>query len=139
MMSFVFVTACMCLVAVTISATFGFEGAHYMFDNESHVRYHLLKDVVRFNVQMLRLNFDGNVPVAQVIGRTHEVMGCGVKRTGRNFQKGLWCRFNSKKCTVLTHQHVLCSKHFAPPNKNCDFVARRVSGMKATFLSLLPF
>gem|GEM_PF-2777668 len=109
-----------------------------MFHNESHVQYHLLNDMVRFNLQMLCLNFDGNMPIAQVIGRTHEVVGGGVKWTGRNFQEGLWCRFNAKKCTVLTHQNVLSSKHFAPLNENRDFVARGVSGMKATFLSLLP-
>ncbi len=60
--------AMMGMTCVGVSAALWLERGVHVFHNEPHVHQHGLQHMIGFDVEVLSLNFDGYVAVAQVIG-----------------------------------------------------------------------
>jgi len=64
---------------------------------------HLGQYVVRLDFQVIRLQLDRHMPVAQVIGRTRQIERRAVLAAMRDHQHRLRCCHHSHQRTVLGH------------------------------------
>ena len=65
----------MAMSAAGIGATFGLETRVFLADDQVHLAQHVGQHVVGFELEVVRLQFELHMPVAQVVGRPQQVEG----------------------------------------------------------------
>ena len=103
-----------------------------------HGGHELGQHVVGFYLEMIGLQFDRHMSVAQVIGGTHQVKGTAVFGTGCDVQHRLIGGLHSNEGAVLGHQHITSSYHRAAREKDAQRAPLAVRCLKPAFLSRVP-
>ena len=116
----------------------GFEGGLFLGDDQVHALEHPAQHVVGFNFQMVRLQFDLHVPVAQVVGRAGQIEGAAMVRAGAHHHDGLWRSVHPHQRAILGHQHIAAAHHAAALQKHPQTAAQRVHGLEAALLPGVP-
>ena len=113
----VIVSMPMGMPARRIGATLGFECAVLRTHDQVHGPQHVGQHVVGLDLQVVGLQFDGHMAVAQVIGRASEVKWRAVLRTCRNAKQCLRCSFNANQTTIIGDQHIATANHMSALQK----------------------
>ena len=100
-------------VPTGVGTRFGLEGGLFLRDDQVHALQHLAQHVVGFDLQMVGLQFDLDVPIAQVVGRARQIEGAAVMRAGAHQHDGLRRSVHPYQGAVLGHQHVPAPHHAA--------------------------
>ena len=125
-------------------AALGFEGLAHLGHVQVHGAQHVGQHVVGLDLQVIGLQLDRHVAVAQVVGRAHEVEGGVVVVTvvvvgaGGDAQHRLRCGHHAQQRTVLRDQHVTAAHHGAARQEHADAAAVRRLGVEAAFLAHIP-
>ena len=85
-----------------IGAGFRLKGGLDRTDRHAHGAHQLGQHMIGFDFQMIRLQLNRNVPIAQMIGGPHEVQATG----GADAQHRLRRRQDPNQRTVFSHQHI---------------------------------
>lgn len=115
----------------TVGAAFGLKGQVGFDHGHVHAAQHVGEHMVWFDLQVVGLQFNGNVAVAQVVGRTHQVKGCAVLCAGSDFEHALGGGNHTDHGAVFGHQYVTAAHGLTTWQKNGQFTPLAVSGCKA--------
>ena len=121
-----------------IRAVFGFKAFVYRMHDQVHGAQHVGQYVVGLNLQVVGLEFDGYMPVAQVVGGAYQVIRCAVLRAVCDLQHRLRRGDGADKRSIVRHQHITPAHHRAARQKNAQAAALRVSSVKTAFLAYVP-
>ena len=124
-----------------ICAGLGLKRLTRLHHREVHGAQHFGQHVVGFDLQVIGPELDGHMPVAQVIGRAHEVKGLLVRRVvgaGCDAQHRLRCGHHTQERAVLCEQHVTAAHHGAARQEHAHVAFVGGHGVKAAFLANVP-
>ena len=107
-------------------------------DDQVHGTQHVGQHMVGLDFQMIAFELDLHMPVAQVVGRSHQIKGRAVLGAGRDTQDRLRRCNHPDQGAVGGHQHVATAHHRAARQKNAQMPPSRVGGVKAAFLPHVP-
>ena len=116
----------------------GFEGGLFLGDDQVHALEHLRQYVIGFDLQVVRLQFDLHVPVAQVVGRAGQIEGTALVRAGAHQHHRLRRSVYPHQGAILGHQHIAAAHHAAALQKHPQTAAQRVHGLEAALLPGIP-
>jgi hypothetical protein len=128
----------MAVPAGRIGAAFGLEGVLGFGHGQVHGAQHVGQHVVGFDLQVIGLQLDGHVAVAQVVGGAGQVKGGAVLGAGGDHQHRLRRGQHAHQRAVLGHQHVAAAHHGAARQKDAEFAPGAVGGGEAAFLAHVP-
>ena len=94
--------------------------------------------MVGLNFQVVGLQFDGHMAVAQVVGSTHQVKDRAVGGAGGDLQHALGCGNRTDQRAVFGHQYVAAAHGLAARQEDGQFAPLAVGGGKARFLAHVP-
>ena len=123
---------------VAVGAAFGFEGFADLGHRHVHGAQHVGQHMVGLDFQVVRLQLDRHMPVAQVVGGAHQVKGAAVLGAGGDAQHGLRRGFDTDERAVFGHQHIATAHHVAAWQKHAQGTSGTVGGVKAAFLAGVP-
>jgi hypothetical protein len=137
------VTMAMVTVAVvgdmaTIGAAFGLKGLINLHHGQVHAAQHAGQNMVGFDLEVVGLQFDGHMAVAQVVGGAHQIKGAAVGGAGRDAQHLLRCGDHAHHTAVFGHQHITAAHGLAAWQEDGQGAALAVGGGKAAFLAHVP-
>jgi hypothetical protein len=107
-----------------IRATFRFKSLIYLVDDQVHRPQHVRQHGVGFNLEVIWFEFNGHMPIAQVVGRADEVKGGAVLRACCDSQQGLRRRFNANQTAIIGDQHIATAHHMSALQKNRQHTTR---------------
>ena len=105
---------------------------------QAHASQHVGQHMVGFDLEVICLQFDGDMAIAQVVSRTHEVKRRAVVRVMGDAQHRLRRRHHLEQRTIFAHQHIPAANGAAPRKKHTHLAAGVVKGFKPTFLTHIP-
>jgi hypothetical protein len=132
------VVMAMAVTAGRIGAAFGLEGVLGFGHGQVHGAQHVGQHVVGLDLQVIGLQLDGHVSVAQVVGGAGQVKGGAVLGAGGDHQHRLRRGEHAHQRAVLGHQHVAAAHHGAARQKDAEFAPGAVGGGEAAFLAHVP-
>jgi hypothetical protein len=103
-----------------------------------HLTQQVGEHVVGLEFQMVRLQFQGYMAVAEVVRRANEVECRSVAGAGRDDEHRLWRCMHDHERAVLGHEHIATSHHTAAGQKHADVATEGVAGVEAAFLAHVP-
>ena len=124
--------------AAGVGAVFGLKGLVHRVHDQVHGAQHVGQYVVGFDLQVVGLELDGHVPVAQVVGRADQVVGRAVLGAMGDFEHRLGRRNHPHQRAVFSHQHVPATHSGATRQKNPERAPCGVGGVKTAFLPYIP-
>ncbi len=141
----VIVCVAVMVVAVTIighmaaiGAAFGLKRQISLNHRHVHAAQHVGQHVVGFNLEVVGLQLNGYMAVAQVVGSAHQVKGCAVFGAGRDLEHLLRCGNHAHHGAIFGDQHIAAAHGLAAWQKDGQFTALAVGGGKARFLAHIP-
>ncbi len=75
-----------------VGTAFGLKGQVRFDDGHVHAAQHVGQHMVGLDLEVVGLQLNGHMAVAQVVGGTHEVKRCAVLGAGRDLEQFLRCR-----------------------------------------------
>jgi hypothetical protein len=123
---------------LAISTVFGLKTFAYLVDDEVHRAQHVGQHMVGLNLQMIGLQLNGHMAVAQVVGGAGQVKRRAVRCAMGDAQHRLRRGQHFEQRTVFAHQHIATAHHLAAMQKNTHLTPRAVGGFKAAFLPHIP-
>ncbi len=136
-----FMRMCMCMsvsVARLVRTTFRLKRIVGRHHRQVHAAQHLGQHWVRLYLEVIWLEFDGDVAVAQVVGGTCEVEGASVFAAGANQHDGLGRSDDPHEAAVISDQDITAAHHGTPLQEDAEGSAVAVDGLKAAFLANVP-
>ena len=121
-----------------VGAVLGFKGFVHGVHDQVHGTQHVGQHMVWLNLQVVGLQFDGHVAVAQVVGRANQVEGRAMLAAVRDFQHCLWRGLHLDQRAVFGHQHITTAHGRAARQKNPESTAGGIGSVKAAFLAHVP-
>jgi hypothetical protein len=97
------------------------EGRVTVLDAQVHLREHLRQDRIRFDFQVVRLQLDGHMPVAQVVGRPDQIKGAAMGGAGRDAHDRLGRRDNPNEGAVLAHQDITATHDLSAGQEHAEW------------------
>ena len=94
--------------------------------------------MVGFDFQVIGLQFNGHMAVAQVVGGAGQVKRRAVRCAMGDAQHGLWRGHHFEQRAVFAHQHIATAHHLAALQKHAHLPPSTVGGFKAAFLPHIP-
>jgi hypothetical protein len=91
------VTMTMRMPVAAVRTTFRLKGFMHRHHGHVHGAQHVGQHMIWLNFQMIRLQLDGHMAVAEVISRTRQVKRGAVLRTGSDAQHLLGCRHHANE------------------------------------------
>ena len=125
-------------MARRIGPAFRFEGGLLGRHDQVHAREHLGQHVVGLDLEVIGLQFDGHVAVAQVVGRAGEVEGRAVLGAVAHDHHRLRCGLHADERAIFGHEHVAAAGHCAARQKDAQRAAGGVGGVEAALLAHVP-
>jgi hypothetical protein len=98
---------------VTISTAFGLEGFIDFNYMQMHGAQHVGQHMVGLDFQMISLQLDGHMAVAQVVGRAGQIERRAVNGIESDAQHRLRCGLHLQQGAIGTHQHIAAAHHGA--------------------------
>ena len=108
---------------VSISARFGLERFIHRVHDQVHAAQHVGQHVVGLDLQVVRLELDRHVAVAQVVGGPHQVEGAAMAAAGGDAQHRLGRRDHAHQRAVLGHQHIAAAHRGAAGQEHAQVAA----------------
>ena len=96
-----------------VGAAFGLERQICFHHGHVHAAQHVGQHMVGFDLEVVGLQLDGHMAVAQVVGSARQVERRAVRRARRDAQHGLRRGDDADERTVLGHQHITAAHHAA--------------------------
>ena len=121
-----------------IRTAFGFKGRIGGGHDEVHGAQHVGQHVVGFDLEVVGLQLDGHMAVAQVVGGAGQVKRGAVVFAVRDDQHGLRCGQHAHQRAVFGHQHVTAAHQRATRQEDAQLAPGRVGGSKPAFLAHVP-
>ena len=121
-----------------IGAAFGFERQVLCFHDEVHGAQHVGQHMVGLDLEVVGLQFDGHMAVAQVVGGACQVKRCAMVGAVGDDQHGLRRRNHAHQRAVFGYQHIAAAHQGAARQKNAQFAPGRIGGRKTAFLANVP-
>ena len=103
-----------------------------------HALQHLGQHMIGFDLQVVGLQLDLHMPVAQVVGRARQVEGRAVLRAGPHHHHRLGGGIHPHQRAVLGHQHITTAHHAAPRQEDAQGATQGVRGVETAFLARVP-
>ena len=125
-------------VSARVGAAFRLEGGVFVRDDQVHAPEHLGQHVVGLDLQVVGPQLDLHVPVAQVVGRAHQVEGAAVLGAVPDHHHRLRRRLHAHQRAVLGHEHVAAAHHRAAGQEDTERAAGRIRRLEAAFLPHVP-
>ena len=123
---------------VTVSPALGFKRILHFCHLQAHASQHVGQHMVGFDLEVICLQFDGDMAIAQVVSRTHEVKRRAVVRVMGDAQHRLRRCHHFEQGTVFAHQHITPAHGTASGKKHTHLATGVVMGFKPTFLTHIP-
>jgi hypothetical protein len=79
-------TVAMAMAACGVGAVLGFKGLFYLMHDKVHGAQHVGQHMVGFNLQVVGLELDRHMAVAQVVGGADQVIRCAMSLAVSNAQ-----------------------------------------------------
>ena len=121
-----------------VSPGFGLEGRRLFGDDEVHRSQQRGQHMVGFDLQMVRLELDRHVAIAQMVGGAQQVVRRAVLSTVGHQKHLLRRGHDPDQRPVLRHQHVTAACHRAARQEHADRATQRIGGLKAALLPHVP-
>lgn len=121
------------LVSATIGAMLGLKRQRCRYYLDTDLSQHVCQDRVNFEMQIVRPDLNGDVTIAQVIGRPQQVMLV----LGRHTQHILTGRDNLDKSAIIRDQDLSRAHDTSPGQTDRDLFASGQGGLEPTFTSLM--
>lgn len=121
-----------------VSTAFGLKRQISFHHGHVHAAQHVGQHMVGFNFQVVGLQLDGHMAVAQVVGGAHQVKGRAMRGAGGDLQHALGRGNRTDQRAVFGHQHVAAAHGLAARQKDGQFAALAVGGGKARLLAHVP-
>jgi len=131
-------TVAMTVAARRVGAAFRLERGHGFLHREVHRAQHVGQHMVGLDLQVIGLQFDLHVAVAQVIGRAHQVKRAAMVGTGRDHQHRLGRGLYADHRAVFGDQHIAATHRGAARQEHAQCASLAVSGVEAAFLAHIP-
>ena len=123
---------------LAISTVFWFETFTHLVDDEVHGTQHIGQHMVGFDFQVIGLQFNGHMAVAQVVGGAGQVKRRSVRCAMGDAQHGLRRGHHLEQRAVFAHQHIATAHHLAALQKHTHLTPCAVGGFKSAFLPHIP-
>jgi hypothetical protein len=107
------------LMPAAISTRFRLERLRFMRDETAQPLQHVLENRIRFELQIFRADFNGRVPITQMISSTRQKTHA--RRT--HDQHVFGCRHHAHEAAVICNEHVAIREHGAARHHERDFFA----------------
>ena len=140
-MAFVSVVAVAMPVPVSahgVSAVLRLKAFVHRVDDQMHGAQHVGQHVVGLDLQVVGLEFDGHMPIAQVVGGANQVIRRAVLRAVRNLEHRLRRGDGAHQRTVLSKQYITAPQNRTARQEHTDTAPEAVGGFKPAFLSNIP-
>ncbi len=121
-----------------VSATFGLKRFLHRHHCHVHGAQHISKHVVGFNLQVVGLQLNRHMAVAEVIGRTGQIKRRAMLCTRGDAQHFLRRGVHLYQRAVFEHQHIATTHQGAARQEHTEGTASGVGCIEATFLAHVP-
>ena len=121
-----------------VGAALRLKGRALRVNDQVHRIQQVGQHVVGLDLEVVRFQFDGHMPVAQVVGGAHQVEGRAVLRAVGDAQHRLRRGDHAYQRAVFRHQHVAAAHDRAAGQEHAQYAAQRVGGVEAAFLARIP-
>ncbi len=121
-----------------VSAVFWLKRFVHRVHDQVHGTQHVGQHVIGLNLQVVGLQLNGHMPVAQMVGRADQVERCAMVAAVGDLQHRLRRGLGDDERAVFGHQHIATAHHSATGQKHADLAALAVGGVKTTFLAHVP-
>ena len=121
-----------------VGAALGFKSFLNRVHDQVHGAQQVGQYMVWLDLQVVRLELNRHMAVAQVVGGACQVKGRAVCGAGADAQHWLRRRQHADHGAVLDHQHVATAQQGAARQKNTQVPAQRVGGVETAFLAHIP-
>jgi len=106
--------------------------------DQMHSPQHVGQHMVGFNLEMVALQFNLNMPVAQVVGGANQIEGRAMLGAGGHAQYLLRRSDHADQRSIGCHQYITAAYHGTARQKDAEPAACRVGGIKTAFLTHVP-
>jgi len=140
-MAFVSVVAVAMPVPVSargVSAVFRLKAFVHRVHDQVHSAQHVGQHVVGLDLQVVGLEFDGHMPIAQVVGGANQVIRRAVLGAVGNLEHRLRRGDGAHQRTVLSKQYITAPQNRTARQEHTDTAPEAVGGFKPAFLSNIP-
>ena len=137
-MSMSMVVSCSAALLLRIRATFGLKGLVHRLHLQAHGAQHVGQHRIGFDLEVVWGQLDGDVAVAQVVGRADQVKRLAVLGVGGDAHELLWRGHHTHPIAVLGHQNVAAAQHLSALQEDRQNAAVLVLGLKAASLAAVP-
>ena len=96
-----------------------------------HAAKHVGQHMIGLNFQVIGLQLNRHMAVAQVVGGTHQIKRAAMRSAGRDVQHFLWCCNDAHHEAILGHQHITTAHSLATGQENGQLTALAVCSCKA--------
>ena len=96
---------------VAIRTTFRLERFRHLHHGHVHGPQHVGQHMVGLDLQVVGLELDRHMAVAQVVGGARQIKRRAMLGTSGDAQHGLWRSSNTDQRTVFGHQHIAATHH----------------------------
>jgi hypothetical protein len=121
-----------------IRAIFWFKRFVHIIHDQMHGSQHFRQYMIRLNLQMIRLQFNRHMSVAQMIRRANQIIGRAMRSAMRDAKHRLPSRHDAHQRAIFRYQHIPAAHHHAALQKHAKLLAGRVRAVKAAFLPHIP-
>lgn len=124
--------------ACGIGTALGIKRQQGLVDEQVHASEHLGQHRIGLDLQVIGLQLDRHMPIAQVIGRACEVESCSVLRAVANHHHRLRGGQHADQRAIFGQQHVAAAHGRAARQEDTDAAACTVGGFEAALLAHIP-
>ena len=132
------VVVAMCVATRGVGAALRFKRGGLLCHRQVHGAQHVGQHVIRFDLEVVGLQFDLDVSVAQVVGRPCQIKGAAMLGARRDDQHRLWRGHSLNQRTIFGHKDVATPNHRTSGQEDTQRTALAVRCIKAAFLAHVP-
>ena len=126
------------VAARPVGAALGLEGLHRVADDQVLLAQHVGQHMIGFKLEVVGLELQRHMAVAQVVGGAHQIERRAVLGAGTHHQHRLRGGQHADQRAVLGHQHIATPDGGAARQEHAQPAAQRVGGIEAAFLPHVP-
>jgi hypothetical protein len=103
-----------------------------------HSLQHVHKDRVRLNQNDIGSQLQTDVPIPEVVGRSHQIEVISMLKARSDFEQRLIGSNDTQQFIGLPHQHIPASYDLSPGQAHSQLNAFFINRVETTFLSNIP-
>ena len=121
-----------------VRAGFRLESGRNIGHDQVHLPQHVAQHVIAFEQQAIGLQFECDVPIAEVVGRAQQIEGRAVLGAMTHLHQRLLGGDDSQQGSVVGNHHVATTQHAAAWQKYPDRPPEAVCRLEAAALPDIP-